>query len=205
MYTPRHFAEHDLAALDALIAHNGFVTMTHVRDGVPTASHLPVLYSRTNGQVLLRGHWSRANPQWHEVADQTVLVIVHGPHAYVSPTWYMNPDEQVPTWNYAVAHLYGRVETTEDAAELEDIVTALAQHYEHAHDSNWRFAQTTAATQRDLRGIVGFRFKPDRIELKFKLNQNHPQVNRDGVIIALERHGGDERMALAALMRQRSE
>lgn len=204
MYTPRHFAEHDLAALDALIAHDAFVTMVHVSGGAPSASHVPVLYSRDGEQVLLQGHWSRANPQWREVADQDVLIIVHGPHAYVSPTWYTNPEQQVPTWNYAVAHLYGRIETTEDPQALEAIVTTLADLYEHKHDGNWRFEQTTSETRRDLRGIVGFRFVPDRIELKFKLNQNHPQANRVRVVNALEAHGGDERMALAALMRQRN-
>ncbi len=203
MYTPLHFAEHDLAALDALIAQDAFVSLLHVRDGVAVASHLPVLYQRDGERVVLRGHWSRANPQWREVVDQQVLIIVHGPHAYVSPTWYSDSEQQVPTWNYAVAHLYGRIQISEDAADLEDIVTTLADVYEHKHGSDWRFDLTTAETRRDLRGIVGFDFEAERIELKFKLNQNHPKANRDGVIDALERHGGDERIALAALMRTR--
>lgn len=203
MYAPRHFAEHDLAALDALIAQDAFVTLVHVRDGIPVASHLPVLYQRDDERVALRGHWSRANPQWREVADQQVLIMVHGPHAYVSPTWYVDPEQRVPTWNYAVAHLYGRITISEDAVDLEDIVTTLSDLYEHKHGSLWRFDQTTDENRRDLRGIIGFRFDAESIELKFKLNQNHPQENRSGVIDALERHGGDERIALAALMRTR--
>lgn len=205
MYTPRHFAEHDLAALDALIARDAFVTLVHQHEDAPFASHLPVLYRREGERVMLRGHWSRANPQWQQIAGQKVLVIVHGPHAYVSPTWYRHPEQSVPTWNYATAHLYGQVVTTDDATELEDIVTGLAGLYEARHGGSWRFDQTTSETRRELRGIVGFRFEAEHIELKFKLNQNHPLENRLGVVAALEHHGGDQRLALAQLMRERTQ
>ena len=204
MYTPRHFAAHDLAALDELIAHDAFATLVHQHAGAPFATHLPVLYRRDGERVELRGHWSKANPQWREIAGQSVLVIVHGPHAYVSPSWYADPEQRVPTWNYAAAHLYGRISTTEDPAELEAIVTALSDHYEAKHGSDWRFERTTADTRRELRGIVGFRFVAERVELKFKLSQNHPAANQRGVIAHLERHGGDDRRAVAAMMRTRS-
>jgi transcriptional regulator len=203
MYTPRHFAEHDLAALDELIAHDAFVTLVHQQDGAPFATHLPVLYRRDGVRVELRGHWSKANPQWRDIGGQSALIIVHGPHAYVSPTWYVDSDQRVPTWNYATAHLYGRVETTDDPAELEAIVTALSDIYEAKHDSGWRFERTTPDTRRELRGIVGFRFFAERIELKFKLSQNHPVANQRGVIDHLEQHGGDDRRAVAAMMRTR--
>ena len=203
MYTPRHFAEHDLVALDELIAHDAFVTLVHQHDGAPFATHLPVLYRRDGEHVALRGHWSKANPQWRDIAGQTALVIVHGPHAYVSPTWYADPEQRVPTWNYATAHLYGRVATTDDPAELEAIVTALSNLYETKHGSDWRFEHTTSETRRELRGIVGFRFVAERIELKFKLSQNHPIPNQHRVIEHLERHGGDDRRAVAAMMRAR--
>lgn len=203
MYTPRHFVEQDLAALDALVAHDAFVTVVHQHEGAPFASHLPVLYRRDGDRVEIRGHWSRANPQWRGAAGQPVLIIVHGPHAYVSPTWYAAPERSVPTWNYATAHLYGELTITEDAGELEAIVTALADLYEGKHGGDWRFGATTAETRRELRGIVGFRFVAERVELKFKLNQNHPPENQARVATALEVHGGDQRRAVAALMRAR--
>src|SRR5690606_29193437 len=81
MYTPRHFAETDLAGLDALAARDPFVTLVTVADGVPAVSHLPVLYARDGERIVLRGHWSRANPQWRH-GDGPALAIVHGPHAY---------------------------------------------------------------------------------------------------------------------------
>ena len=203
MYTPRPFAEHDLAALDELIAHDAFVTLVHQHEGAPFASHLPVLYRRDGERVELLGHWSKANPQWRDIASQRVLAVVHGPHAYVSPTWYADPGQRVPTWNYATAHLYGRISIVEEPAELEAIVTALSDHYETKHGSDWRFAQTTPNTRRELRGIVGFRFVAEHIELTFKLGQNHPIANQRGVIEHLDRYGGDDRRAVAAMMRAR--
>jgi transcriptional regulator len=203
MYTPSAFVEHDLSALDELIAQDAFVTLVHQHEGAPFASHLPVLYRRDGERIELHGHWSKANPQWRDIAGQTVLAIVHGPHAYVSPTWYADPEQRVPTWNYATAHLYGRVSTIEDPAELEAIVTGLSDLYEAKHGSNWRFAQTTPDTRRELRGIVGFRFVAERVELKFKLSQNHPIANQRGVIEHLDRYGTDDRRAVAEMMRAR--
>ena len=102
MYSPRAFVEHDLGALDALFAHDPFITLvTSVPDatGAAQVSHLPVLYRRDGDAVLLEGHWARGNPQ--AGAHASALAVVHGPHAYVSPAWY--PDKhaaaRVPTWN----------------------------------------------------------------------------------------------------------
>ena len=106
MYSPRAFAETDLGELDRLLARDPFVTLVSTGvDGEPFASHLPVLYSREGDKVLIEGHWARPNPQ--ATHGGTALMIVHGPHAYISPGWYADKEEaaRVPTWNYAVAHL----------------------------------------------------------------------------------------------------
>jgi len=202
MYTPRHFAETDLTALDALFARDAFATLVSTVDGAPYASHLPVLYQRDGERIDVRGHWARANPQWQTIAGQTVLMIVHGPHAYISPTWYANPSEQVPTWNYAVAHLYGEIHLVEGTA-LQDIVATLAAHYETGIGSDWRFPDSAPGEIAALRGIVGFRFDVQHAELKFKLNQHHPEANVRGAIAGLRAQGDENAIATAALMQDR--
>lgn len=203
MYAPRAFVETDLAALDGLIAHDPFVTVVTLADGVPEASHLPVLYRRDADQVLLEGHWARPNPQ---AAGGPALVIVHGPHAYVSASWYQDKAQaaRVPTWNYAVAHLHGRLEPFHDEDALADLVDRLSRRFEARAGGDWRFDRHDPRERAQLRGIVGFRFRAERIEMKFKLSQNHPAANVAAVIAALERQPDAGAHATAALMRDRT-
>lgn len=204
MYTPRAFAEDDLAGLDGLLARDPFITLvTSGADGLPFASHLPVLYRRDGERVGLEGHWARPNPQAGHAGP--ALVIVHGPHHYVSPGWYADKAEaaRVPTWNYAAAHLYGSLEafTGEDA--LTSLVARLGQRFEPGVGGDWAYDHANPRERAQLRGIVGFRFHAGRIELKFKLNQNHPSANVQGAIDGLRAQPGEAAAEVAALMASR--
>lgn len=210
MYLPAHFRVEDLAELDALAAHDPFATLVTVTDGAPFATHLPLLYERAGEQVVLRGHWARANPQWRGVESQEALVILHGPHAYVSPTWYADRARRVPTWNYLAAHLYGRIELhAADPQEvagrnaLRGIVTELSRRFEAERDAAWAMAETGAVGEAMLAGIVGFTFTTTRIEIKAKLHDHHPVENRVGVIAGLRGAGGDQGAAVAEAMARR--
>jgi transcriptional regulator len=203
VYLPRAFAESDLAALDALIAHDSFVTLIGVRDGRPEASHLPVLYRRDGDRVELRGHFAKANPQSRLTGP--ALAIVHGPHAYVSPAWYLDKEEQarVPTWNYAVAHIEGAVTLFDDEPSLAELVDALSLRHETTVGSDWRFEAQREDHRVQLRGIIGFSLVAERIELKFKLSQNHPVGNRHSVADRLAAQARGHSPEVARLMRER--
>ena len=200
MYTPRHFASSDLAELDRLMREHPFATLITVADGAPFVAQIPVLYERQGSEVLVRGHWSRANPQWRHAPAATLLL--HGPQAYVSPSWY--PDKEsaarVPTWNYVAAQLTGQLDIVEDEGGLASIVSDLSDRFEAEVGSDWRFEFEREDLRSQLRGIVGFRFRPERIEIKLKLSQNHPLANRIAVAEALAK-GGHEQRAVAARMR----
>jgi transcriptional regulator len=201
MYIPDHFRETDLARLDWLASHDAFGTLVSVAEGVPVATHLPVLYSRDGARVTLTGHWARPNPQWRTIEPQRALFILHGPHAYISPRWYTDPEANVPTWNYVAAHLYGKVRLLQEPAALEKIVTALAAGYEAAAEQPWRM-QSSAASEQRLRGIVGFELLVDDIQIKYKLNQNHSAANVAGAVEALTATGTDDARAMAKLMQE---
>lgn len=204
MYLPRAFAESDLAQLDALIAADPFVTLiTTDADGATHASHLPVLYRRDGDAVLIEGHWAKPNPQARH--DCEVLMILHGPHAYVSPSWYPDKEEaaRVPTWNYAVVHLRGTLERYDDEQSLGNLVSRLSERFESQAGSDWTFEPQRDDHRSQLRGIIGFRFVPQRIEMKFKLSQNHPEVNRRAVTAALRNQAGADANAVADLMQAR--
>lgn len=204
MYTPRAFAEHDLAGLDWLVARDPFATLvTCGADGLPLVSHLPVLYERTGERVVVEGHWARANPQATHAGP--ALLVVHGPHHYISPGWYPDKAEaaRVPTWNYAAAHLHGTLQVLHDEATLGSIVRRLGERFETQVGGGWRYDHDDPRERSQLRGIVGFRFEPDRIELKFKLSQNHPAANIEGAIAGLARLPGEAAAEVASLMADR--
>lgn len=204
MYSPRHFAETDLALLDRLLERDPFVTLvTTDAEGLPFASHLPVLYRRVGDRVVIEGHWARPNPQArHEGA---ALLIVHGPHHYLSPSWYPDkePAARVPTWNYAIAHLHGRLQRSEDPAVLADLVARLGARFEPTVGADWQFDPARAEHAAQLRGIVAFRFDPERIALKAKLSQNHPVANVAAAARALDALGREDAAGIAQLMRER--
>ncbi|HSR64066.1 MAG TPA: FMN-binding negative transcriptional regulator [Xanthomonadaceae bacterium] len=203
MYLPRAFAGTDLADLDALLAAHPFITLVTLRDGLPVADHVPVLYRRVGARVELRGHVARANPLARGPGGPA-LAIAHGPHAYVSPAWY--PDKEaaarVPTWNYVVAHLAGALSLFEEEAALAAVVDELSRVHEARLGSDWRYGHDREEHRRQLRGITGFRLVAERVELKCKLSQNHPDANRASVAAALAAQDDAGARAVGALMAQ---
>jgi transcriptional regulator len=202
MYLPEAFDARDLAALDRLADTDAFGTLISQLDGVPFASHLPVLYRRADAQVKLTGHWARANPQWRQIEGQRALFVFHGPHAYISPRWYLEPEKNVPTWDYAVAHVYGRVRVIHETQELERIVTALATRYEAGAQKPWRLEDAGEAGRTRLKAIVGFELGAESIQIKLKLNQNHVAGNVRGAIDGLRAQGSPASAAVASWMEE---
>jgi transcriptional regulator len=200
MYIPTAFAEPDLTRLHDFIEQNSFGVLVSQLDGLPFATHLPFLLDRTTGrQGTLVGHLARANPQWRNVAGQTALAIFSGPHTYISPTWY-EAEQVVPTWNYTAVHAYGRVQVVEAKEALLEIVREMVRVYEQAMPRPWSFDNSRAFVERLLAQIVGFRLEIEKIEGKWKLNQNHPVERREKVVRALQERDDDNAQAIAALM-----
>lgn len=202
MYTPQKFSETDQTRLDWLVDHDAFGTLVSLVDNVPFASHLPVLCRREGESVTLIGHWAKANPQWQTIDQQRCLFIVHGPHAYISARWYPNSENFVPTWNYATAHLYGQIRILQAEEDLASIVSGLVEKYEAGAAEPWRFDRSNQAQLKKLRGIVGFEFSAQEIQLKFKLGQNHPSENTKGAIRGLSEHPTDDSRDVAVLMQE---
>ena len=192
MYIPKHFNENDAEKLAAFIDEHAFGVLVTVSEGRPFASHLPFLYEREAN--LLLGHVARANPQWqHFSSGADVMVLFQGPHAYISPSWYLAPG--VPTWNYAVAHLYGSARAIDDPSRIKDIVERLTEKYER--NPPW----VPAYDQRLLQVIVGMEITIKEVQGKFKLGQNRSAADRAAVVSRLEATGSESDAALAKLMK----
>lgn len=208
MYTPSSFQVTDLATLHSFIERYSFATLVSQQGDESVATHVPLLLEPNrgdNGQLV--GHMARANPQWKSAHATRVLAIFHGPHAYISPTWYES-NETVPTWNYATVHAYGVLNLVEDRERLREIVERTVQVYEAGMPAPWSMDVVDPAyLEKMLLGIVGFEIAIDRLEGKWKLNQNHPVERREKVVRALDATGraGDADVARMMVEQMASE
>ena len=201
MYVPSSFAETDINVLHDFIEQNSFATLVTHRNDEPYASHIPVLLNRSQGEYgQLIGHFANANPQSGTATLEKVLTIFHGPHAYISPTWYEARD-LVPTWNYQAVHVYGRYSVIDDPGQLKDVLKQYVNFYEAAQATPWTMQNVDPAfVDQLLQSIVGFTIEIERIEGKFKLSQNHPVDRREKVINALQQQGSEDSQAIATQM-----
>ncbi|MFI4923886.1 MAG: FMN-binding negative transcriptional regulator [Vicinamibacteria bacterium] len=205
MYVPEHFAEVRPAALAALIAdHPLGALVVRGPDGLD-ANHIPFELMPDQGpHGTLIAHVARANPVWREVRDgDEALVIFRAEHAYVSPNWYPSKHEQhrqVPTWNYRVVHVHGKVSIRDDERFVRGVVARLTRRHEAAAGDArpWKMTDSDAAYIDDmLTRIVGIEVAIARIVGKWKLSQNKDVRDRTGAAEALERRNP----AMAASMR----
>jgi transcriptional regulator len=201
MYLPPHFQVTEPAKLVEAMRRYSFATLITHADGAPFATHLPLIYReqpRTPGTLI--GHVARANPQWqHFAAGAETLAIFHGPHAYVSPSWYAT-ELAVPTWNYIAIHAYGVPRVIDDEAWVEALVDELVQIYESSQPQPWANQLPREFKTKLLKAIVGFEMPLTRIEGKFKLSQNRPPDDVAGVIAALNGSPHADGRAIAEAM-----
>lgn len=202
LYVPAHFAVGDRAAIARLIHAHPFATLVTPVLPEPLVTHLPLIHvadCEPHGTLL--GHFARANPHWQSAAAGESIAIFHGPHAYVSPSWYAEPAGAVPTWNYAVVHAHGTMQLAQDPAETRAVLDLLIHRFESARPVPWQLGLDPDRLRAMVNAIVGFRLKVRRLEPKFKLSQNRSSDDRARVAAALAAEEHADAVAVAAWMR----
>ena len=202
LYVPEAFRVDDMPALHALVDEHPFATLVTPASPEPFVSHVPLLRERGTGALTLIGHFARANLHWQHASNATSTAIFHGPHAYVSPTWYADPANAVPTWNFATVHIKGRLEVLDAASDAERVLRALVERFEGDGELAWRFSMQGRAREAMISGIVAFRIVAETIDGKFKLSQNRTPSDRRRVHEALGASGHAESRATGDWMRR---
>ena len=193
MYVPAHFAADDAVVRDLLANHGAADLVTASATGLQ-ATFLPFLHDPSVGEHgALLGHLARNNDHWRAEPVGEALVIVRGPDAYVSPSWYPSTAEHgrvVPTWNYVTAHVHGRLVVRDDVGYVEDVVRRLTAKHEAAGTAPWSPDDSPPAFfAGQLKAIVGIELVISRIEAKVKMSQNRPPADVEAVIEALTARG----------------
>ena len=208
-YLPPHFAELDATTLHTLVRAHPLATWVVQHQGELLVNHIPLLLDAELGEHgTLLGHVARANPVWQALASgATSVAVFTGPQAYVSPNWY--PSKQthgkaVPTWNYTAVHAHGVPQAIHDPARVLDIVTRLTQVHEASQALPWQVSDAPADYIANLlKAIVAIEIPVQRWVGKWKVSQNRPAADQQGVAAGLRGQGSELAGQMASLVQAR--
>ncbi|MBC7876965.1 MAG: FMN-binding negative transcriptional regulator [Anaerolineales bacterium] len=204
MYIPKLYREEDKEKILEFLRANNFPALVTYDGEKPIATHLPVEVietedsgRETDGALTILGHMSRVNPQWKSLGEQEALLIFQGAHTYVSPRWYKNIN--VPTWNYMMIHVYGKVSLVEGDA-LHSLLSRLVK--KHEVETSYSLEGLPADyVKKEMKGLVGFAVDVTRVEAGYKLSQNRNDEDHENIIRELEGRGDEQSAGVAKGMR----
>jgi transcriptional regulator len=201
VYIPEFNRQEDRATILAFMRANPFAILVSNVDGIPFATHLPLLIEEAGDQIVVQGHMAKANAHWKSMKEtEESLIIFHGPHAYISPSLYENR-ESVPTWNYAAVHVYGEPTLFTDEESLRATLHRMIDTFESSYMAQWS-ELSEQYQSRMMKHIVGFNIKVKRLEGKFKLSQNRTKGEQAQVIQSLNQSKDSNISGVAQLMQQ---
>jgi transcriptional regulator len=210
MYLPAHFDESRTDVLHALMRAAPLTALVAQCDSGLVANHLPVeTLNEPKPLGSIRGHVARANPLWRDYrAGSEAIAIFQGPQAYISPSLYPSKQqsgEVVPTWDYAVVHARGSLRFIDDAAWLKGFVARLTDTHEASRRQPWKTDDAPAEYIEKMLGlIVGFEFTISSLTGKWKISQNRPAADRQGVVKGLQDASDVDSHEIAAMLASRN-
>lgn len=189
MYIPGHFEQNDLQVMCALIRRHPLATLVTSTEHGLSVNHIPLVLAPDSGDraenLRLHGHIARANPLAKTPLIDDAIAIFQGPNAYISPSWYATKQQHgkvVPTWNYTAVHLSGRVRLIDDPDWTLAMVEQLTDQEEAGRPDPWSVQDApTIFTEGLLKSIVGLELTVSEVRGKWKVSQNQPDENREGV------------------------
>ena len=188
----------DVEEVKRLIRENPWMTFVSNTSSGLVASHYATLLEEDSEGISIVSHFGRPDELLHELGRHEMLVIVQGPHGYISPGWYAEGDF-VPTWNHVTAHLYGRPEILSDEENFA-ILQRLVDHFEAPMPAPVSLDYDEEKARRIAKGTVGLRIRVTRIDARLKLSQNKAPEVRETIIDALRGDGPYAHPGLAGEM-----
>ena len=190
----------DRAEIERIIRENPWATFVSDASTGLVASHYPVILDDTREELSIVSHVGRPDEQLHELGEHELLVILQGPHGYISSSWY-DADPAVPTWNFVAVHLSGVPELLSPDENLQ-VLEKLVDHFERELPEPRQMRGTLEDeryAERISSGTVGLRLTPTKIVAKQKMSQNRPDHIVDSIMAEL---GGDSPYASPELLRE---
>lgn len=200
MYIPKYYREEDRQRILAFLKQNNFAALVTFDGEKPIATHTPVEVVESENGWTIYGHLSRANPQKKTFDGQEALLIFQGAHTYISARWYTEVD--VPTWDYMIVHVYGRVREIQ-GDELYSVLSRLVERHEAA--TSYRLEGLPQdMVRKEIKGVFGFVMEVTRIDAGYKLSQGKTEEERGSIVSELERRGDENSKEIAEAIRKRN-
>lgn len=190
----------DPEEIKRLIRENPWATIVSNTPTGLVASHYPVILEEGD-DISIVSHVGRPDEQLHGLGSSEVLVIIQGPHGYISPSWYGTPADFVPTWNHVTAHLYGVPEILSDEENFR-VLDELVDHFEEPMQHPVSLDIDENAARRIAKGTVGLRLRVTRFDARLKLSQNKDPEVVDRIVDELQAGENYANPALAREMRR---
>lgn len=160
------------------------------------ATHMPCLLGDESDDLAILGHVARADPASRDL-DGPLLLIFHGPHGYVSASWY--GEETIPTWNHITLHVRGTPQLFDDAMP---VLRRTVDHFEAAVEHPWSLDRMGDTGRKMADQVVAFRLVAADWHAELKLSQDKPPQERARVLAGLETPGPYANQSLAAAVRR---
>ncbi len=205
MHIPKKFQQDDNEKLLAVMRDYPFTTLiTHSKSGIE-ANHLPISISWQEDKLYLHAHIAKVNTVWQTVSEASeVLVIFNGPNAYISPNHYPTKQQTgkaVPTWNYVAVQVKGAIRFIHDPTWIHQALETLTAEHESKNDKPWAMSDAPASyIYKMLPAIVGIEIAVTSMTGQWKLSQNQPKVNQQGVIQGLSASKDNDALKVAAMV-----
>jgi transcriptional regulator len=203
MYVPKYFEVTDVHVLHELIHDYPLATLITTSVHGLNANHIPMHLAATPEPYgTLIGHVAKANPILEDIyGEKQSLAIFHGPNSYITPSWYETKKEHgkvVPTWNYVVVHVYGKLRVVDNPEWLRVQLETLTDQNESQFSAPWAVSDAPVEfTEKLFESIVGIEMKITKLIGKWKVSQNQPPQNRESIIEGLnkDKQLGSSKMA----------
>ncbi|UKS27944.1 FMN-binding negative transcriptional regulator [Paenibacillus sp. HWE-109] len=203
MYTPKAFEMNDLSTIVKFIREHSFGILFSQHGKEPFATHLPFLLDEHKyEQGVLISHMAKANPHWKDLDNKEVLVVFSGPHAYISPSWYEEPNH-APTWNYISVHVYGKFRRIENSDQIKEIISNTVQYYESPLPDPWTVNYDNKFINGLMNGLIAFEIKIDKLEGTCKLSQNHSTLKQKRLVRGLKSFNQNDSYEIGRIIEKR--
>lgn len=171
MYNPNYSSVKDIELLKNFIKENSFAMLITSSDENVEVNHFPFMLSEDDNKIVLYAHMAKSNPHWKLIETKKTIIVFSGPHAYISPTYYINP-LNVPTWNYTAVHAHCQAQVIQDQKLEIDLMEKMVSYFENQNKTQWNYSLPAEFQNKLFQAIVWVRFEVIKIEGKFKLSQN---------------------------------
>lgn len=195
MYIPDDFEEVRTEEIERIIREFPLACLVANTPEGLIAAHIPLILK---GDVYLIGHLAKNNNMSSLVErDQEVMCIFRGDDAYISAKDYPQTEaknKKVPTWNYQVVHVYGKIRFYNDKRSRLAATGFLTKQIErdlHGEEA-WRMADAPLDyIMEQIEEITAFDVTITKVLAKSKIGQSDSEEEIVEVIENLENREED--------------